>query len=136
MQNIIEKNFARELGSLDQVFEVLEQISRTYKLPEGSLYAFKLCIEELFVNMVRYQPDSRHPVTLKMIIEENKVTILLVDHDVDRFDVSRPREVKKDAPLEERKPGGLGIYLVHQLMDRVLYDYKDRTSTVTLIKNL
>jgi anti-sigma regulatory factor (Ser/Thr protein kinase) len=38
--------------------------------------------------------------------------------------------------LDERKPGGLGIHLIKQLMDRVEYEYVDRRSTTTFFKKI
>ncbi len=136
MQKKIAITFARELGSLEAIFTFLEKIGRSYHLADEFVYSIKLCIEELFVNMIRYQPHSKQPVTLEMELKKDKTILRLIDRDVDPFDVSQPRPVDTTVSLKKRKPGGLGIFFVHQLMDQVIYDYQHRTSTITLIKNL
>jgi serine/threonine-protein kinase RsbW len=39
-----------------------------------------------------------------------------------------------DAPVEERKPGGLGLHLVKSVVDRVTYEYRDREMRVSAEK--
>ena len=38
--------------------------------------------------------------------------------------------------IEERKIGGLGIFLVKEMMDEVLYEYVDGQNILKLIKDL
>jgi len=134
MQNIIEKYFPRRVESLDDLFLFLDEVLHANEVAEAILFNVKLCIEELFVNMVRYQPNSREPVLVRLELDQEKLIITLIDRDVDFFDVSRPRDVNTQAPLEERRPGGLGIFLVHRLMDDVTYTYENQISTIRLIK--
>ena len=35
------------------------------------------------------------------------------------------------APLEDREPGGLGLYLVLKMVDSINYEYRDRQSKTT-----
>ena len=38
--------------------------------------------------------------------------------------------------LESRQPGGLGIFLIHTLVDEIEYDYQDGRSVMRLTKKL
>lgn len=38
--------------------------------------------------------------------------------------------------LESRQPGGLGIFLIHSLVDEIEYDYQDGRSLIRLLKKL
>lgn len=38
--------------------------------------------------------------------------------------------------LESRQPGGLGIFLIHALVDEIEYDYRDGRSLIRLMKKL
>ncbi|MDP4231561.1 MAG: ATP-binding protein, partial [Bacteroidota bacterium] len=38
--------------------------------------------------------------------------------------------------LESRQPGGLGIFLIHALVDEIEYDYHDGRSLIRLMKKL
>lgn len=37
-------------------------------------------------------------------------------------------------PLEEREIGGLGIFMVKKIMDKISYEYKDGQNILTLFK--
>lgn len=50
---------------------------------------------------------------------------------MERFDPTRLKQVDVDAPLAERTPGGLGLYLVLKMADSINYEYHDRTSKIT-----
>lgn len=39
-----------------------------------------------------------------------------------------------DAPIEEREPGGMGIFICKKLMDSVDYAYQDGLNVLTLEK--
>ena len=53
--------------------------------------------------------------------------------------IPRPRRSRPvDAGIEERRPGGLGIYLVRKMVDDLNYDYEteDRRMRITVTKTL
>ena len=63
--------------------------------------------------------------------------MVLIDFNVDPFDITQAGEFDPSQSLEERKAGGMGIHLVKTVMDDIHYDYneKERTSKIQLIKN-
>jgi anti-sigma regulatory factor (Ser/Thr protein kinase) len=88
----------------------------------------------LFTNMVKYQPDNSNDIMLAVNAADGAVTVSLTDYDVDAFDVTVNRNIDTGAPLEERTPGGLGLHLIHKMVDSLDYDYAGRQSTVTFTK--
>lgn len=90
-----------------------------------------LCVEELFVNMVTYNTESREQILLEMRAIDGGIEISLTDFDVERFDPTEVRDVDVNAPLAERSPGGLGLYLVLKMVDSIHYEYRNRRSKVT-----
>jgi anti-sigma regulatory factor (Ser/Thr protein kinase) len=47
--------------------------------------------------------------------------------------VPSSREVRRR--VEERTPGGLGVYLIHALVDEIEYDYRNGKCIIRLIKH-
>ena len=52
---------------------------------------------------------------------------------MERFDPRVAPVVDVNAPLEERTPGGLGLYLVMKMANSINYTYRDRTSKITFV---
>jgi anti-sigma regulatory factor (Ser/Thr protein kinase) len=62
---------------------------------------------------------------------ERGIEVSLTDFDVERFDPTVAGDLDIDAPLSERTPGGLGLYLVLKMADSIHYEYQDRKSKLT-----
>ena len=60
----------------------------------------------------------------------------LTDYDVEPFDVTQSPEVDVTLPIEQRRPGGLGLHLIRRLLDSIEYDYskEKRRSRITFRK--
>ena len=85
-----------------------------------------LSIEELFVNMVKYNRGTHHDITLRMDWIGDAVEVSLTDYDVEPYDPTRAPELDIDAPLAARRPGGMGLYLVSKMVDAIHYEYRNR----------
>jgi anti-sigma regulatory factor (Ser/Thr protein kinase) len=55
---------------------------------------------------------------------------------VDSWDVTRAPEAALDSPVEARRPGGMGLHLVRKVTDDLRYEYRDRSSTITVTKRI
>lgn len=79
-----------------------------------------LAWDELASNVVRH---ARGASELKVGIRPRPAggVILVIEDDGAAFDPLALPDPRTGEPLESRKPGGLGIYLVRSLFDRVEY---------------
>ena len=132
----MKRSFKRQLDSLGAIFEFVEDFLKDNALDREYGHVFDLALEELFVNMVRHGGKSTHDVAIEMRADREKLTAVLTDTDVDEYNITRHKPYNQNASLEERRIGGIGIHLVHKLMDNVSYEYHDRTSRIILTKYL
>ena len=129
----MRRDFKRHLDSLAGLYEFSEAIMTEEKLPDGVRFPVHLAMEELFVNMVHYNPTVTTDIEVTVTVDD-AVTVSLVDNGGAEFDVTTKREIDIDAPLEERKPGGLGVHLVQNLVDTLDYEYQDGRGEVIFTK--
>ena len=94
-------------------------------------------LEELFTNIVKYGHSSAE-IQVELRAVPGGVEVSLTAEGVDDFDVTRAPQVDTALPIEQRKPGGLGLHLVRQLVDSIEYEYQEaeRRSRVTFSKTL
>jgi serine/threonine-protein kinase RsbW len=132
----MEKKFKREVASLENIFRFVGDFANANTIDEGTVFTINFVVEEIFTNMVKYSPESSNDILVGLEREDRTLTIRLTDSDVEPFDLTKSAEVDIHQALKERKVGGLGIHLVRKMVDSVDYEYKDRTSKVTLKKTL
>jgi len=97
-----------------------------------------IAAEEIFVNIATYayKPAEEGYVKLTVSVENKAKVIIQFEDSGLPFN---PLEVKTpdlDAPITERKIGGLGIHYVRNLMDEVRYLYADGMNSLTISKKL
>ncbi|MDX1507418.1 MAG: ATP-binding protein [Woeseiaceae bacterium] len=130
----MKKSFNRSIESLSDVYEFTEGVLAANDIGDAVKFPVHLAMEELFVNMVEYHPESSEDIVLEVEAEDGKVSVTMRDFDVEPFDVTAPSTPDTDAALEERTPGGLGLYLIQTMVDNLEYNYEDRRSTVRFTK--
>lgn len=128
--------FSRSLESLEHLFDFTERFFAGRDIDERHRYAVNLVIEELFSNMVKYNASGAGNIELEMRHQDGGVQVRLSDRQSVPFDVTAPRAVDPEAPLERRQSGGLGLFLVQKFVDSLDYAYRDGTSTITFTRNL
>lgn len=132
----MEKQFAKHADSLPVIFDFVTQFVRPYNVTPEQTRPLEFAIEEIFMNMVKYNTESQNDVTIQLALENNTLSACLIDRDVHSFDPTTHEAVDIHQPLHERTPGGLGLHLVKKMMDDVIYEYSDRACKITLIKRL
>ena len=129
----MQQKFGRSLDELKNIVSHTDTFFSENDIDASVRYIVDLCVEELFVNMITYNTESHADILIEMKPHEHGVEISLTDFDVERFDPREIGSVDVDAPLEQRTPGGLGLYLVLKMVNSIHYEYRNRTSKITFI---
>lgn len=132
----MERSFARTLDALEDVFDFISESAAQNGLQDSLTFRLNLAVEELFVNMVKYNPGSHNDILIGMSRSDDQIVISLTDFDVEPFDITKADEYDTNRSLTERPIGHLGIHLVRRIIDEISYEYKDKQSRIILIKNL
>ncbi len=122
--------FRRDIAELQDVFAFLARFEVAAKFRP----AIDLAVEEIFTNFVRHNADGTDGIEIRMRRQGARLSTVLIDRDASPFDVTAEPDV--NLPLDQRTPGGLGLFLARKMMDRVDYTYENRVATVTLHKNV
>jgi serine/threonine-protein kinase RsbW len=132
----MERRFQRVIGAVEDVFAFVSDFAGRNGLDDAVTFKLSLAIEELFVNMVEHNPQSHSDILISLAKDGGRLTVSLTDFDVEPFDITKADRYDSSQPLEERPVGHLGIHLVRSMVDDISYQYKDRQSRITLIKDL
>ena len=128
---MMDKKYGRSFDQIQEIVADTERFFEEEKIDETLRMKVDLSLEELFVNMVSYNTETKKDILIEMRCIDRGVEVSLTDYDVERFDPTLASEVDVDAPLSERTPGGLGLYLVLKMADSIHYEYHDRKSKIT-----
>ena len=126
--------FKRSIDSVAEIYRFSEDAMSAADIDESVRFAIHLAMEELFVNLVHYNPGARRDILIDVEVVDNGVTVTIIDYDAAEFDVTRERPVDTGASLSERKPGGLGLHLIQHMVDSLEYDYRDGRSRIRFSK--
>ena len=127
--DIAIRNDVAELGSLR---DRLERLGRELGIPSKPLMQMQVALDEIASNVIKYgwPEGGNHRLLVRITARDDRIEVEIVD-DGRAFD---PRQ----APPPERlpagrrpRPGGVGIHMVKQLVDKVEYErIGGRTRTV------
>jgi anti-sigma regulatory factor (Ser/Thr protein kinase) len=129
----MQQKFKRDFNELRNIVTMTESVFKDLGLAPELRNVVDLATEELFVNMVTYNTESEEDILIEMEPHVLGLEVRLTDYDVERFDPTSVASVDVDAPLDERTPGGLGLYLVMKMVNSIHYEYRNRQSTITFI---
>ena len=99
---------------------------------ESSIELLVLGLDEACTNIIRHAYDhDEKPVRLEMERLPDRVRFVLRDYGR-TCDPTRIRS----RPLEEVRPGGVGVYIIRQVFDYVKYEPRRRGTRLVLEKKL
>lgn len=106
--------------------------------PMKSMMQIDVVIDELFSNIAHY---AYHPdvgsATVTVDIKEDPVSVIITFMDNGKpFDPLQSDDPDTTLSAQERKIGGLGIFLVKKTMDDVVYEFKDGQNILTIKKTV
>jgi anti-sigma regulatory factor (Ser/Thr protein kinase) len=131
-----QRAFKRSFDSLPAIVTFTAEVFARRRIDSGLLQVVDFALEELFTNMVKYSGRSDADVRIEITDINGGVEVTLTDYDVDAFDVTKAPDVDIELPIEQRRPGGLGLHLIRRLLDSIEYEYikENRQSRITFRK--
>jgi serine/threonine-protein kinase RsbW len=132
--SFMERAFKRDIASVEGICAFISLFARRYGLKDADVFGLNLAIEEIFVNLVRYDPANNEEVSIGLEVGRGSVVARLRSRTARPFDPTKVGRYDINKPIEDRAPGGLGIHLVRSVMDDLAYEYRDDESVITLTR--
>ncbi len=126
-----------DVSELESVISFVSAVCVRNSIPPETEHDLKLALDEMITNVAQhaYPGGGEHHFTLQITVSDEEFVARIEDDGVE-FNPTEHPIPDLDAPLEERKVGGLGVYLVRQIMTSVEYRRVAGKNVVTLRKKL
>ena len=126
-----------KVSEIEKLVLFVEELGEELNLPADLIFNLNLVLEEAVSNVIlyAYPKDQTQEIYLSVKKEGNMLFFNLTDTGKE-FDPTLMPEADITLSAEERQIGGLGIYLIRQIMNTVEYHRIEGKNVLILSKQL
>jgi serine/threonine-protein kinase RsbW len=122
-------DFKNELSEVERANDALRELWVRCALPEDLEVPVVICLEEILSNVIRHGclPGQDCDIRVRYTILDGAGGGIEVEvsDNAKAFDPLSLPPPDLAVPLEQRKVGGLGVFLVRKMMDEVHYEHRN-----------
>lgn len=127
------------ISNWEKVYRFLNSCLSDIDTEKKILGQILVASEEIFVNISRYAyvPSSVGEVEINFKFEKPSsiVSIKFVDSGI-FFDPTKFPSASINGSAGKRKIGGLGLFMVKKIMDKMVYEYKNNQNNLVISKKI
>ena len=127
-----------EIENLDEVISFIDKNLESTECPMKTQMQLDIAVEEIFVNIAHYAYGDGHgnaEILFGISEDQPEVTIEFRDRGIP-FNPLMKEDPDTTLSAEERKIGGLGIFMVKKSMDDISYRYEYGQNILKIIKRI
>ena len=126
----MKKRFKKDLGQLNDIYRFIEL--KTENIESNSIDDIKLCVEEVFVNLVKYSNCSYIDLFINRI--DSLIELTFMDDGIQFDPLAKENEIISDSL--NRSEAGMGLYILERKMDSLDYQYLNVKNVFTMRKHI
>ncbi|MDY4043243.1 MAG: ATP-binding protein [Marinifilaceae bacterium] len=126
-----------KIQEIEKLPSFVEKIQQKLSLSPALALNLNLALEEALTNIIQYAyPDGREE-KIQVVAKSDamKLILILKDRGI-AFDPTQLPDADTSLSVEDRPIGGLGFFLIRQMMDKVEYRRDGGLNVLTLTKFL
>ena len=132
-----EIKIKNQVGELEKVNAFIEQIGEELQLDMELLMNLNLVMEEMVSNVIFYAYPEGKTADIELSAECNGRQLNFILSDKGRvFDPTMKDDAYTDVDPMERELGGMGIYIVKNIMNEVTYQRLEGKNLLTMKKDI
>jgi serine/threonine-protein kinase RsbW len=122
------------LDCIDQIIDFIGLAANGAGFDERTRYACQLAASEACENIIihGYGVETEEHIQIVTHSTPNRLVIELIDSGP-AFDAAK-RPKARCIDLEDPQPGGLGLQIIHRVMDQVQYKRRDDKNILRMVK--
>jgi serine/threonine-protein kinase RsbW len=130
--HIVIRNNMADLAVLTTA---MERVGAEHGMPEQSLFQLQVALDEIVSNVIKYAwaEVGAHDIEIRITARDDGVEVEIID-DGRMFDPRDAPKPDKPLPGQRPQPGGVGVQMTKQLVDRIDYTRIGNRNHTTLAK--
>ena len=126
-----------KIENMELLVQFISGIARKLGFSGKRIKEIELATEEALVNIINYAyPDHSGDIKVTCTQEPSKAFVIKIEDTGIAFDVLSLKDPDISAGISDREVGGLGVFLIRKLMDKVLYHRKNKKNILELIVHI
>ncbi len=125
-----------EIEELTKLPEFVDTVCEEAGVDMALIASLNLALEEAATNVVLYAYEGKEGMVVIDAFYTSEYLKFVINDNGIPFDPTQKEDADTTLSAEERPIGGLGIFLVRQIMDDVIYERKGENNILTLVKYL
>lgn len=118
METIATLELQASLADLEDIRQFITRTCDPMQINADTVYNFNLAVTELVTNTILYgYKEQPGRIAIEILRQEGDLLIRISD-EAPFFDPTQAPAPDFSIPIEDRPPGGWGIYLTRQIVDR------------------
>lgn len=123
-----------DINEVPLLGEWVEQMGEEMQLDMPDIFQINLALEEAVVNVMNYAypEETGREIWLEAEGDNKSIAFTLADEGI-AFDPTQEEAPDITLAAEDRQIGGLGIFLVNQIMQSVVYERTDGKNILKMV---
>jgi anti-sigma regulatory factor (Ser/Thr protein kinase) len=133
MSGTFQKTLAKAEADLIALLPEADDFLKRHGASARAASRALLVLEEMILNLVKYATASATPdIDVRLEVADDRVVVQIAD-DGAPFDPREAPEFDKTKPLEERRPGGMGLQIVRSVAREIHYERRAGRNYLRLV---
>lgn len=135
--NIHKLSVQASTNHLHEVRDFVASYAVKMGFPKEDVDDIRLAVDEAYTNIIKhaYNYDNTQSVEIILKLNDNEFHISLLDYGK-TFDPTSYHEPNLKKQIKEKKRGGVGVYLMKKLMDKIEYRKRGQRNEIRMVKKL
>lgn len=119
-----------DIASISTISDFFDRCIEDFAIPMRTGYSLKVVADEIYSNIVHYSDAKAAEILFRNDAEK---IILVFEDDGNPYNPLEAEEPDITAGIEDRKIGGLGLFMVRKMAESVVYEYTAGKNQMTVI---
>ena len=132
-----ELTLHNDVKEVEELSTFIKQVTERLNIGKSLAFNLRLALEEAVVNVMEYAypVGTAGDVNIRATFNGQRLNFIITDTGIS-FNPTEASAANTSLSAEERPVGGLGIFLVRELMDTINYERIDGKNVLTLSKKI
>lgn len=121
--------------NLSEVRNFVGQHASSHGFDRKQISDIRLAVDEAITNIIKhaYNGDENHTIEIDITFKNDRMCVILFDTGI-TFSLKSFKQPNIEEKIKQKKRGGMGVYLIHSLMDDVTYGREDDSNKMVMCK--